>query len=144
METPSLKRTSALALALLAGIAGTASATPASQAHTEITTAVIHATVATKMDSLAAVHLHLHHVINCLVGEHGEGWDAKAEAVSANKCEGLGNGAIPDSKTDPAIHGPAERALAAATAGVAADSVAAGHADAHKALAALDEAAKAP
>jgi len=58
----------------------------------EIDTAITHAGYAEKMTTVNKVHLHLHHVINCLVGTHGVGFDAKA----GDPCMGMGNGAIHD------------------------------------------------
>lgn len=67
----------------------------------EIATAKIHATVAAHAESLKMAQLHLHHVINCMVGEHGSGYSAAAEALAAVPCTGLGKGAIADSSGDP-------------------------------------------
>ena len=41
---------------------------------------------------LEDVHMHLHHVINCLVGPSGQGYDSTAE----DPCKGQGTGAIND------------------------------------------------
>ncbi|MGH8111570.1 MAG: hypothetical protein ACREPF_03040 [Rhodanobacteraceae bacterium] len=130
-------RLAPLAFAL---IACAAIAAPANPAQREIATARIHATVATQIDNIQGVHLHLHHVINCLVGPHGNGWDAAAEAVSENHCTGLGHGAIADSNNDPAVHRLAETALRDAQAGVKAGNLGTAHRDAHEALEALEEA----
>lgn len=120
-------------------IAGTAVAAPASHAGREIATAKVHATVAAQVDTINGAQLHLHHVVNCLVGPHGSGWDAAAEAMSENHCTGLGNGAIADSAHD-AVHRDAEAALRAAQAGLKADSLDAVHRDAREVLSALDRA----
>jgi hypothetical protein len=61
-------------------------------ARKEISTAIVHAGYAEKMTDVNKVHLHLHHVINCLVGTHGAGFDTKA----GDPCLGMGNGAIHD------------------------------------------------
>jgi hypothetical protein len=61
-------------------------------AQKEISTAVTHAGYAEEMTNVQKVHLHLHHVINCLVGPKGVGFDAKA----GDPCMGMGNGAIKD------------------------------------------------
>lgn len=119
-------------------------AAPADPAQREIATARVHANIATQIDTLEGVHLHLHHVINCLVGPHGAGWDAAAEAQSENHCNDLGNGAIADSMHDPAVHRSAENALHDAQAGVKARNLNAAHADAHKVLKALDAAEQHP
>ena len=58
----------------------------------EVSTAAQHAAFAAKATSIEMVHTHLQHVINCLVGPKGTGFDAKA----ANPCAKLGDGAIPD------------------------------------------------
>ena len=61
-------------------------------ARKEISTAILHAGYAEKMTDVNKVHRHLHHVINCLVGSHGAGFDANA----GDPCLGMGNGAIRD------------------------------------------------
>ena len=58
----------------------------------EITTAATHANLAAQADSINGVHTHLHHVLNCLVGPAGSGFDAK----ELNPCANSGTGAIPD------------------------------------------------
>ncbi|MHB1543176.1 MAG: hypothetical protein ACYCVU_01105 [Gammaproteobacteria bacterium] len=58
----------------------------------EIRVATIHAGLAVDMHRIALIHLHLHHVINCLVGVRGRQFDPRA----GNPCRGLGHGAIPD------------------------------------------------
>lgn len=58
----------------------------------QITTAAEHAGYAAQGKNVAAVHTHLHHVLNCLVGEHDDDFDAKA----GNPCKGQGNGALND------------------------------------------------
>jgi len=58
----------------------------------EITTALIHARLAEKMGKLTEIHLHLHHVVNCLEGSKGVDFDAKA----GNPCMGMGHGALND------------------------------------------------
>lgn len=126
-----------LAITLAAGVAVAA---PAGNADREIATAKVHATVATQIDTVAGAQLHLHHAVNCLVGPHGSGWDAAAEAKSENHCTGLGNGAIADSGHDVAVHHAAETALHAAQAGLKANTLDAVHRYAHEVLAALDRA----
>jgi len=53
-------------------------------------TAAQHAEYASNATKIDQVHLHLHHVINCLVGPKGKGFDAKA----GNPCKDQGNGAL--------------------------------------------------
>jgi len=88
MNKPLLITTVSLATALFA--AGTAYAN--TNVHKEISTAILHAGYAEKTTDINKVHLHLHHVINCLVGPHGAGFDAQA----GDPCLGMGNGAIND------------------------------------------------
>lgn len=102
----------------------------------EISTAHTHAIYAKQAPSVAVSHVHLHHVINCLVGPKGMGFDAK----QADPCKGQGNGAIPDSASDAALHGKLQGALTDAQAGLKADTLTAVHSDAGKTAAALDAA----
>lgn len=58
----------------------------------EIRTALTHAGFASKYDTLKEVDLHLHHVLNCLVGSK----DSRFDAAAGNPCQGQGNGVIAD------------------------------------------------
>ena len=58
----------------------------------EIRTATQHAGLAAGAGEAAAVKMHLHHTVNCLVGPMGQGFDASA----GNPCNGQGAGAIAD------------------------------------------------
>jgi hypothetical protein len=58
----------------------------------EVATALQHAGMSAGSSKLEDVHMHLHHVINCLVGPSGDGYDSTAE----NPCKGQGTGAIND------------------------------------------------
>jgi hypothetical protein len=120
--------------AALGGFACTAFAQTHS-AKDEISTAHAHAVMAQSATSIAMAHTHLQHVINCLVGPNGAGFDAKAE----NPCKGQGNGAIPDAAGDHAPHAKLQSALADAQAGLKSQSLAAVHQDAGKAAAGLQE-----
>jgi hypothetical protein len=103
--------------ALAAAIpAGALAADAAKQAET----AAVHANLASNASSLADAQVHLHHVVNCLVGPAGEGFDAKA----GDPCKAQGNGAIPDS-TDAASKKKLTSALAKAKAGIAATDLSA-------------------
>ena len=116
----------------LGGFACTAFA----QTHTakdEISTAHAHAMMAQSATSIAMAHTHLHHVINCLVGPGGSGFDAAA----GTPCKGQGNGAIPDAAGDHALHTKLENALSDAQAGLKSESLAAVQQDAGKAAAGL-------
>jgi hypothetical protein len=99
----------------------------------QLTVADQHAGFAAKAgNTIDQVHMHLHHVLNCLVGPSGPGFDAKP----GNPCAKAGNGAIADggnkAKLQPAVD--------AATAGIAATDVAAAQGDAKKAAAAIEAA----
>ena len=75
----------------LGGIAALASGAALADAHKAEMTAAEHAGFAAKATDIATVHRHLHHVLNCLVGEKGEGFDAAA----GNPCANAG-AAIPE------------------------------------------------
>lgn len=85
----------------------------------EITTATTHATLASEATSLAGVQMHLHHVVNCLVGAGGKGYDAK----QIDPCKGAGSGAIPD-MSDPAKQKALQAAADSARGGLAATDLA--------------------
>jgi len=69
-----------------------ASAAGSANPDQEISTALQHAGMSAGSSTLTDVHNHLHHVINCLVGPSGQGYDSTAE----NPCNGQGSGAIND------------------------------------------------
>lgn len=106
----------------------------------EIAAAIVHATAATQVDTPAGVSLHLHHVINCLVGPHARLFDAKAEALSENPCHDLGNGALIDADANHDVHAALTRALHDAERGLKAKGLADAHLDARSALGALEAA----
>jgi hypothetical protein len=60
----------------------------------ELKTAITHAGFAAKYDTIKEVTLHLHHVLNCLVGPNDKMFDAGA----GNPCQGQGNGILADIK----------------------------------------------
>ena len=122
----------------LGGIACTAFAQTHS-AKQEISTAHAHALLAQSATSVAMAQTHLHHVINCLVGPGGSGFDAAA----GTPCKGQGNGAIPDSANDHALHAKLESALMDAQAGLKSESLAAVQQDAGKAATGLQGASTA-
>ncbi|TAN07952.1 MAG: hypothetical protein EPN36_00955 [Rhodanobacteraceae bacterium] len=104
-------------------------------ATNEVSTAHAHALMAQSATSLTTAHAHLHHVVNCLVGPKGAGFDAKAE----DPCKGQGNGAIPDSASNEALHSKLQTALGEAQAGLKSDSLASVHQDASKVAATLQD-----
>jgi len=85
-------------IAVLAGasllLAGSAFAASLSA---EIANARTHANNAANAGAIDAVHMHMHHALNCLVGPKGQGFDAS----QMNPCANAGDGAIPD-ETDAA------------------------------------------
>lgn len=132
---------SPLALAVPpASTAATAPVAQASHAVAEIEAARVHAKAATAVDTLVGVHLHLHHVINCLVGPHGDEFDAVAEARSEHACRDLGNGALNDSADNLALQRTLARALHAAEEGVRVGNLQVARASAAGCLRALDRA----
>jgi hypothetical protein len=75
-----------------AGTGMGASAAGAANPDQEIATALQHAGMSAGSSKLEDVHAHLQHVINCIVGPSGAGFDATAE----DPCKGQGNGAVND------------------------------------------------
>lgn len=60
----------------------------------EMKTAITHAGFAEKYDAMKEVTMHLHHVINCLVGPG----DPMFDSAAGNPCQGQGKGIMPDIK----------------------------------------------
>jgi len=79
----------------------------AGNADQEIATAAAHAQMAAAATDKTTADMHLHHVINCLVGSADNRFDVKA----GNPCNGMGNGAIHDLGHAPAEHIRLQRAL---------------------------------
>lgn len=120
---------SALLLAVALPVA--AQAVDASGATSkQVATAGAHAGMALGAADLATSHMHLHHVVNCLVGPSGKGFDAKA----GDPCKGMGDGAIVDAKGDAAVEARLHTALGQARQGLKATTLDAAHADAQKAM----------
>lgn len=94
-----------------------------------------HAGMALGATELKVAHMHLHHVINCLVGPDGKAFDAK----QANPCKGVGQGAIVDARGDASTEAQLHAALADAQSGLAATTLDGAHADAQKTLDALQK-----
>lgn len=124
--------TLAAAFALAGGFAVAASA---QNDTTEISTAHAHALMAQGATSVDMAHTHLHHVINCLVGTKGMGFDAKA----GDPCKGQGNGAIADSAGNKAMDAKLKKALAEAWGGLKSNDLAAVQKDAAKVAATLGD-----
>ncbi|CUW38990.1 conserved exported protein of unknown function [Magnetospirillum sp. XM-1] len=125
-----MDRNRILSAALAAAGLSVLSAFPvlAGDSKAQVTTAAAHAGMAATAAELKMVKGHLQHVINCLVGPAGEGYDA----AQANPCKDQGFGAIPDAPMDkmPALKiakdGAAESDLAKAQEKAAATQVALG------------------
>lgn len=100
---------SLIALGSLALASGAALA----DASRATSTAEQHAELATKGDDLASVHMHLHHVLNCLVGQNGAGFDAAV----GNPCASAG-AAIPQT-TDAKMKMKLEKAAKETRMGLA-------------------------
>jgi hypothetical protein len=86
----------------------------------EVSTAGQHAGLASKAGDLRTVHMHLQHVVNCLVGPNGDGFDP----APGNPCRDQGNGAIPDT-SDAAQKQKLTEALEVARSGVREGDIAA-------------------
>lgn len=114
-------------LALAGGglvLAGPGSAS-AQDASKEVSTAAQHAGFAAQAKDMKGAQMHLHHVINCLVGPKGKSFDAK----EANPCKDQGNGALADT-TDAGKKKSLRGALAKAHAGIKAKNLATAQKDA--------------
>lgn len=95
-----------------------------------VATAAAHAGMALGASDLQMAHTHLHHVVNCLVGPAGKGFNAEA----GNPCKDMGQGAIIDAKGDAATEARLHTALAAAEQGLKTTTLESAHADAKKAM----------
>ncbi|WP_329740837.1 hypothetical protein [Dyella sp. A6] len=119
------------AVLLVAFVPAMALAADGSAAATkQAATAAAHAGMSLGAGNLKTAHLHLHHVVNCLVGPSGWGFDAKA----GDPCKGMGHGAIADAKGDKAMEARLHKALADARSGLKSHNLATAHADAKKAM----------
>jgi hypothetical protein len=81
----------------------------------EVHTALDHAQMAAAGTDLKTVDMHLHHVVNCLVGPKGKGFDAGV----GDPCKDMGDGALMDSAKDKQQHAELEQALHLADRGLA-------------------------
>ena len=115
-------RLSILALLSAAALAATP-AFAAGDAGKQISTAIEHSGFASKVKSTDKVHLHLHHVVNCLVGPHGKGFYPAA----GNPCQGQGNGALNDLMGQPKVKAELEKALHEADMGLRENSFKTAH-----------------
>src|SRR5215468_1413853 len=81
-------------------------------AKSEIATAAQHAGLAAAAPNLVQAHMHLHHVMNCLVGPG----DADFDKTNMNPCAQQGKGAFPD-VSDGEIRTKLQNAMSAAADG---------------------------
>ena len=116
----------ALPIAAQAGDAGDA-------VSKQVSTASAHAGMALGAADLKMAHAHLKHVVNCLVGPSGKGYDAQEE----DPCKGMGQGAIVDAKRDTATEARLQSALAQAEHGAKAMTLNGAHADAQRVMSSL-------
>lgn len=126
-----------LVLGVVGALAGGISFTALAQnsAAKEISTAHAHALMAQGAATVAEAHTHLHHVINCLVGPGGDGFDASA----GTPCKGQGDGALKDAASDSALQTKLQGALGDARNGLKSSSLGTIQQDAAKAAAALGD-----
>jgi hypothetical protein len=117
------------ALAVFLAASGPASAADAAK---EVAVAAQHANYAASATVLDTARAHLHHTANCLAGPNGPGFDAN----SMNPCNGMGNGAIPDT-ADTGKKKILQDALERANAGLAASGLAEAKAAAQEAASML-------
>lgn len=120
----------ALLLAAALPLVASAAADAGGAASKQVATASAHAGMALGAADLKTAQLHLHHVVNCLVGPSGQGFDAKA----GNPCKGMGQGAIADAKGDATAEARLRAALSQAESGLKASTLDAAHADAQQAM----------
>jgi len=116
IRLPTLAFLSAAALAATPAFAATG-------AGKEIHTAIEHSGYASHVKSTNKVHLHLHHVVNCLVGPHGKGFYPAA----GDPCQGEGNGALNDLSGQPKVRSELEKALREANTGLRENSFRTAH-----------------
>jgi hypothetical protein len=79
-------------------IAAPLPASAASDIMKEMMTAEQHAGYAVAAADMKMVQTHLHHVVNCMVGPKGRGYDAG----QGNPCKDQGDGVMVDFKGDKA------------------------------------------
>ena len=96
-----------------AGMTALVPATALADGPQAIGIAANHAGLAAAAGGVDMVHTHLHHVLNCLVGPGGDGFDA----APGNPC-GAAGGAIPQT-ADAAMKAKLQTAATQAKAGIA-------------------------
>lgn len=107
-----------LATAALVSLAAFAPMTALADGPQAVATAAQHAGFAAGGADVASVRRHLHHVLNCLVGPDGQGFDA----APGNPCANAG-GAIPQT-ADAATKAKLEKTAADVRMGIASQDLA--------------------
>ena len=117
---------------LLGGLAAAVTLLPVAafaDLTSQIAIAKTHAGLAAKATTIDAVHMHLHHALNCLVGPQGADFDKTNE----NPCAKAGNGI----QADGASAAMVAPAIAATKTGLADNDLAGAQKDAMAAAAAI-------
>jgi len=128
------KPTLPVTIAILACLAAPLSFAAGNSAQ-EISTASAHAQMAATATNKKTADMHLHHVINCLVGPDGKDYDASA----GDPCQGMGNGALNDVQST-VTKKKLDHALALANKGLHASKLATAQHDAKWAVKTLNSA----
>lgn len=104
-------------LATLTACAALMSTAALADSPQAISTAATHAGMAASGTDVAGVRRHLHHVLNCLVGPEGQGFDA----APGNPCANAG-GAIPQT-ADAAVKEKLQKAATLLRTAVTSDDL---------------------
>lgn len=103
-----------IAIAALTGALSIFPMAAHADAASEIAMAAQHAGLAAAAPNLPQIHVHLHHVMNCLVGPK----DGDFDKNNLNPCAQLGNGAFVD-ESNADIKVKLQNAMSAAGDGIA-------------------------
>lgn len=103
-----------IALAAVTGALFTFPIEAYADAASEIAAAAQHAGLAAAAPNLPQTQMHLHHVMNCLVGPK----DGDFDKTNMNPCAQMGNGAFPD-ESNPETKAKLQSAMSAAGDGIA-------------------------
>ncbi|HKJ88475.1 MAG TPA: hypothetical protein VKA48_08205 [Gammaproteobacteria bacterium] len=116
-------RLSLIAALPLCALLAVPTAFAGANAGKEISTAIEHANFATQMKQEKKVKMHLHHVVNCLAGPKGRGFNSDFE----NPCKGMGNGALKDAKGNSKAEKDLKQAFDKAQSGITAHNYKSAH-----------------
>ena len=125
-----------MSLTLATGLFAAGLALASSHGAKQLQTAHEHATYAAKSETLEKHQMHLQHVVNCLVGKEGEGYDDSA----GNPCDGMGEGAMHDMSGSDAANNMLKQAAQLARIGTQMESAEATNHVAQAVVALLQEA----